>query len=272
MARRATIIEQLRQKNPNTLLVEAGNWAETKNPAYNQQITDFVFHVMQRLQYDAVTLGVEELKYGVRHYESLAKGTPAILISNVRDARDGKREPVGQGMLIRELSGVRVGVFGLVGRDTPSQKENNGRDYVLEEEVDIAKSVVTQLREEGCEIIILLAQLAPSDVNKVIRAVPGIDIAILGFRPGLRKGPSVAGETIIVRTGFRGQYFGQLELVVDPNGEVIEFSGTTIPVSKKFEKEPATRKLVVEMRAKISPFQQEEEAGGRVRSRMNNGE
>lgn len=272
LARRATIIAELRMKNPNTLLVDAGNWAETKNPAYNQEISDFIFFVMQRLKYDAVTLGVEELRFGVRHYEELSKeaSAPAILVNNVRAVQDGQRLPVGTGMLIREVGGVRVGVFGLVSADNPTAKQNKAIDYALEDSVNTAKEVVGRLREEGCEIIVLLAQLAPSDVNKVIRAVPGIDVAILGFRPGLRKEPSIAGETIIVRTGFRGQYFGLLELEVDPYGEIVQFNGMSIPVSKKFEEDQAIKKLVIGAKAKIRPFHREEKAVGRVRSRMNN--
>jgi len=261
-------------KNPNTLLLDAGNWAETKNPAYNQEISDFIFSVMQKLKYDAVTLGVEELRFGVRHYEALSKEAPApaVLISNVRAFQDGQRQrlPVGTGMLIRDAGGVRVGVFGLVSADNPTAKQNKTIDYTLEDSVGTAKEVVGRLREEGCEIIVLLAQLAPSDVNKVIRAVPGIDVAILGFRPGLRKEPSIAGETIIVRTGFRGQYFGLLELEVDPYGEIVQFNGMSIPVSKKIEEDQAIKKLVVGAKAKIRPFQHEEKAVGRVRSRMNN--
>ncbi len=271
LARRATIIAELRTKNPNTLLFDAGNWSETKNPAYNQEISDFIFFVMQQLDYDAVTLSMAELRFGVRHYEALSKEAPAILINNVRAIQDGQRLPVGREMLVCEVGGVRVGVFGLVGSDNPTTMQNEKVDYVLEDSVSTAKEVVARLREDGCEIIVLLAQLAPSDVNKVIRAVPGIDVAILGFRPGLRKEPSVAGETIIVRTGFRGQYFGLLELEVDPDGEIVQFTGMSIPVSKNFEEDQAIKKLAIEMKEKIRPFLQEEEAAGRVRSRMNNG-
>ena len=266
------------KKNPNTILLEGGNWAEYKNPAYNKDKSDFFFSIMQRLKYDAACLGLQELAFGARHYEELSNGSPAILVSNVEALVDGEKTGVGQPYFIQEVGGVKVGVFGLVGEEQGSKRRSRrhkkevktdfNRDYIILDSVQTARRMVTEMREKGCEVIILLAQLAPSGVNKVIRTVEGIDVAILGYKPDLRKTPRKTGETIVVRTGFRGQFFGLLELEVDPSGKIVNFSGLSMPVHDKLVKDPAIRKLIINYKKTIADFQKDEETEGRVRSKM----
>lgn len=266
------------KKNPNSILLEGGNWAEYKNPAYNKDKSDFIFSIMQRLKYDAACLGHRELAFGARHYEQLSNGSPVILVSNVEALVGGKKTGVGQPYLIREIGGVKVGVFGLVGEEQGTKrrsrrhkkevKTDSNRDYIILDSVQTGRRMVTKMREAGCEVVVLLTQLAPSDVNKVIRTVDGIDVAILGYKSDLRKTPRKTGETIVVRTGFRGQFLGFLELEVDPAGKIVNFSGLSMPVHDKLVKDSSIRKLVIDYKKTISHLQKEEEGTGRVRSKM----
>ena len=109
LARRATLIDSLRADNANLLVIDSGNWSDN-NQTFGQIKTDFIFKTMQRIGTDVVALGERELKGGVDRVLELAGDSPVVLANNL--TRDG--EPVGAPPLVRDVGGVRVGVFSLI--------------------------------------------------------------------------------------------------------------------------------------------------------------
>ena len=69
MARRATLVKRVRQENPNTLLIDAGDVCQG-TPYFNFYKGEVEYKAMSLIGYNAGTLGNHEFDNGV---ESLAK-------------------------------------------------------------------------------------------------------------------------------------------------------------------------------------------------------
>jgi 2',3'-cyclic-nucleotide 2'-phosphodiesterase (5'-nucleotidase family) len=262
LARRASLIDTLRAEDPNLLLLDAGDWGD-RNPATGPLKADFIFRMMKRMGYDAVTLGEREVATSsVAHYKDLAGDDgPAVLMSNVGHGKVPRTvsESVGDGMHLREVNGVKVGTFALMHDQVLTKVQDENGSLVADDIFTSAERITAELRDQGAEIIVCLAQMELSFADSVVRRVPEIDVAVLGHRGGLRRTHALAGETIVMRVGTRGQYLGWVDLTVDPSGKVVEFDGisTTIDVDK-YPPHPEIATLVNELGAEMERLQKEE--------------
>ena len=64
VARRATVIENIRKENPNTLLLDAGDIFQG-TPYFNYYGGEIEFKLMSKLKYDASTIGNHDFDNGV---------------------------------------------------------------------------------------------------------------------------------------------------------------------------------------------------------------
>jgi 5'-nucleotidase len=64
LARRATLVEQIRNENPNTLLLDAGDIFQG-TPYFNFYGGELEFKLMSMLKYDAATIGNHDFDNGI---------------------------------------------------------------------------------------------------------------------------------------------------------------------------------------------------------------
>jgi len=238
-------------------VVDAGNFGDL-NPTFGKLKSDFIFKMMQRMGYDAVTLGDRELSWGASHYLDLAGDETTILTSNLFTTPTGAARPIGERTLVREMAGVSVGVIGLIDDEVVRKATTTPEPYVAEDIYASAERMVSQLRSNDVEIVVLLAQAHISVVDSLIRRVPDIDVAVMGHRGGLRATHTTSENTIVVRPGSRGQYIGHLDLVVDPDGEIVEYGGRSVALTKTYPKDSRVQTLVNEMTAEIDRLKKED--------------
>jgi len=118
MARLYTYIQQVREENPNTILLDAGD-AVQGTPLADAQMTETpnpVVTAMNFMKYDAMTLGNHEFDWGIPPLKRLlSQAEFPVLAANVQDS-DG-HFLTGKGWHILERSGVRIAVIGVVTPD-----------------------------------------------------------------------------------------------------------------------------------------------------------
>lgn len=238
-------------------MVDAGNFGDL-NPTFGKLKTDFIFKMMQRMGYDAVTFGERELSLGASHYIDLAGDDVAALLSNLYTTPTGAAEPIGQRTMVRDLGGVKVGVFGLIDEEVVRKAASAPEPYVAEDIYASAERMVGELEAADAEIVVLLAQAHISIVDSLLQRVSGIDVAVMGHRGGLRATHTTTGNTIVIRPGSRGQYIGHLDLVVDPEGEVVEYGGRSVALSETYPKDSRVQTLVNELTAEIDRLTKED--------------
>jgi 2',3'-cyclic-nucleotide 2'-phosphodiesterase (5'-nucleotidase family) len=82
-------------------------------------------------------------------------------------------------MDIRELSGIKVGLFGIATPEVP-HLSSPGPDVAVAPPVEAAKAAVAELRRQGAQVIVAVTHLDLADDRALIRAIAGIDVVIGG--------------------------------------------------------------------------------------------
>ncbi len=162
--------------------------------------------------YDAMGIGDDDLTLGKEFLLDISKKANfPILCSNLVDQGSGKN--LFQTFLIKEINGVRVGLFSLLSPDffpNPSDPRKKGLSF--HSPVETAQAMVRELRPKT-DLIILLSHLGYAKDMELAQRVQGIHV-ISGAHTGINlPNPPLIKNTIIVQTGSRGMFGGKLNLI-----------------------------------------------------------
>ena len=175
--------------------------------------------------YDALGIGDDDLTLGKEFLSELSKKAPfPFLSSNLMEAESGKL--LFQSTLIKEVSGLKVGIFSLLSPDVFSGSQDPRlKGLTLQNPIETAQRIARELKP-NTDLIILLSHLGyPKDVE-MAQTVPGIHI-IVGSHTGVSLTyPPIIKETIILHSPVKGMYFGQFELAFS-NGEAGFYNSAT---------------------------------------------
>ena len=194
--------------------------------------------LMKALQYDATTIGNHELDWtptGLAGILAAAtKGgatTVPIVASNLNfsdtDPRDDTLKAfwdagVIQKKLIKTVGGLKVGIFGLLGKDAV-QVTPQAAPLTFDPIATAAAAMVTQLR--GTDKVDLVIALSHSGIysdgtgedTDLAKAVSGIDVIVSGHTHDTLSQPVKVNNTLIVTAGSYGHFLGDLDLTVTPS-------------------------------------------------------
>src|ERR1043166_5445710 len=158
-ARRATLVKRIRKENPNTLLVDAGDVLQG-TPYFNYYRGEVEYKAMSLIGYDAGTIGNHEFDNGV---QSLAKALTFAnfdIVSTNYDVRGSALESKVKTHVVKEVGGVRVGLFGLGIRPESRITEDNFKPLKYLDPVNASRDVVKVLREqERCQLVLGMSHL-----------------------------------------------------------------------------------------------------------------
>ena len=230
IARRATLIQRLRQENPNTLLLDAGDIFQG-TPYFNYYGGELEFKLMSMLDYDAATIGNHDFDNVIDGlYAQLPHAQFDFVSANYNfknTIMDGHVAPYK----IFIKNGVRIGVFGLgveleglVGKDM--FKETKYLDPI-----EIAQDMSRILKtEEQCDLIICLSHLGYDYENQqkvsdrsLARSTKDIDLIIGGHTHTFLDEPTLETNTIgksvlVNQVGCFGLYVGKVDFYFEPEG------------------------------------------------------
>ncbi len=233
VARRATLVKRVRKENPNTLLIDAGDVFQG-TPYFNFYKGEVEYKAMSAIGYDAGTLGNHEFDNGIAALAAAAKFATFDLLSITYDVKGTPLEGKVKPYVVKELSGVRVGLFGMgispAGLITPA----NFKGVTYREPIGAAREVVQTLREkERCALVVGMSHLGyyaepkPGDVgdSQVAAAVDGIDYIASGHTHTFMKEPVKVKqpggkETLIFQVGKSGIYVGRADFTMNA-GKVV---------------------------------------------------
>src|SRR5690554_2720047 len=112
IARRASLVQAIRNENPNTLLLDAGDIFQG-TPYFNYYGGELEFKLMSKLKYDAATIGNHDFDNGIDGLNKVLPHATFPFLNVNYDFSDtilhGKIAPYK----IFEKDGVRIGVFGV---------------------------------------------------------------------------------------------------------------------------------------------------------------
>lgn len=242
VARRATIIENIRKENPNVLLLDAGDIFQG-TPYFNFYGGELEFKLMSMMGYDAATMGNHDFDNGIDGFHSQLPHAQFEFVSANYDFRntvlDGKVNPYK----IFNKGGIKVGVFGLGIALNGLVDKKLYKETVYIDPIDVTQDIVNKLRkEQHCNLVICLSHLGYKykDDNdkisdsKLASLTHGIDLIIGGHthtfldRPMVLK--NVVDEDVLVnQVGCYGINLGRIDFYLDSKSDK-KMTGKTIVV------------------------------------------
>ncbi len=240
VARRATLVKRVRKQNPNTLLIDAGD-AFQGTPYFNFYKGEVEYKAMSQIGYDVGTLGNHEFDNGVAALAAAMKFANFDFVSANYELRGTPLESRVKPYVVREVAGVRIGLFGLgispAGLITPA----NFKGVTYRDPFEVSRGVVKVLQEtEKCSLILCMSHLGyyanPKEGeigdSQVAAQLNGIDFIASGHthtfmeKPVMQRQPS-GKETVIFQVGKSGIYVGRVDFTLR-SGKVTAWAGSLL--------------------------------------------
>ena len=163
--------------------------------------------------YHAIGIGDDDLSLGKKFLIDLSKASRIpFLSSNVIDEDSGK--PLFQRYLIREVNGLKVGIFSLLSQDVfliPSDPRKKG--LIIRDPVVTAQEMVRELGPQT-DLIIFLSHLSYPKDMELTQKISGIHIIVGGHTGVQLSNPPVTKNTIVLQTASQGKYAGRIDLTL----------------------------------------------------------
>ena len=237
-ARLATAISAEKEAAPEALLLDAGDFS-MGTPFQTLFTSDAPeLRLLGKLGYDATTFGNHEYDYrpeGLAGSLTTALNSggklPYIVQSNVAfpdtaSAGELKRAYLEYGFrdyLVLTRNGIKIGIFGLMGKNSASDAPMSG--VVFKDPVESAKRVVRILKEqENADLIICLshsgtwAKKSESEDEILAKQVPEINVIVSGHTHTTLSEPIITGDTIIGSAGDSCRNLGVMNISREAGG------------------------------------------------------
>ena len=250
IAQMATLIETIREREPNVFLFDAGDIFT----GALSRLTDgqLMFEFMISMGYDAMAIGNHEFDYGESVLQWQMNRTPFPVLSANLFHKDTEIL-FAQPHAIIERDDVRIGVVGLLGQDAASTAI--AREHIDELDVaDLVPAAQRSIDEIGNEVdvVVVLTHMghtAPMQTDAEIDprlardidadlalagALNGVDVLFGGHADAGTPEPVVQPDTgtLVMQTYGQATYLGYLQLVLDSDTkEIKSYDGKLIPVN-----------------------------------------
>ncbi len=190
-AKLAAYIDSYRTKNPSGTFVLSCGDDLVGAPISSLLKGKPVIEIMNKIGYDAMTIGNHEFDWGMQTSgETLKMANFPLLLANVYEKSSGERINFTKPYAIIEKQGVKVGILGLITQETPKiTLATSIEPYEFRNPIEEANELIPIMKSEGAEIIVALthipayAQTDGSYTGEIIdfaNGVQGVDAIIAG--------------------------------------------------------------------------------------------
>ncbi|WP_026777792.1 bifunctional UDP-sugar hydrolase/5'-nucleotidase [Polaribacter sp. Hel_I_88] len=242
VARRATLIEQIRKENSNTLLLDAGDIFQG-TPYFNYFGGELEFKLMSMLKYDVATIGNHDFDNAI---EGLYKQLPHAkfdFVSANYDFTNTVLDTHVKPYKIMVKDGIKIGIFGLGIELEGLVSKKMYKETAYLDPIEITQDITNQLKnEEHCDLIICLSHLGYhyrkntaqiSDLN-LAKSTKNIDLIIGGHTHTFLPKPTLVKNlddknVLVNQVGAYGINLGRIDFYFDEKDHKTS-TGTTILV------------------------------------------
>ena len=243
MAQRSSIINEIRKKEKNVLLFDAGDIFQG-TPYFNFYGGELEFKLMSQMKYDAATLGNHDFDNGLDGLKKQLKHASFPFVCANYDFSKTILKNSFKPYKIFLKDGVKVGVFGIgveLNGLVPKElyKETKYLDPVVE-----ANKISDKLKNKiGCDLIVCLSHLGLMyNSNKVSDLVIAqkskhIDLIIGGHTHSFLEKPiletNLDGKKVIInQVGWGGINIGKIDFIFKQNKTNFDVKNSSIFVKK----------------------------------------
>lgn len=219
--RRLAMLDQERQKNPDLLLFDSGDFSQGSS-YYSMFKGDVEVGLMNMMRYDAATIGNHEFDFGMENMARLFRMADFPIVCANYDFTGTCVEGLVKPYVVIRRNGVKIGVFGLSPkmRGLVSDKNCVGVKYL--DPVKAAQKTADLLKnKEKCDLVVCISHLGwnigGDDDVLMMKNTRNIDIVLGGHSHSYFKqekwmknldGVSVPND----QNGKSGIFVGRLEV------------------------------------------------------------
>ena len=269
-AKLKTLINEQKTKNPETLLLDAGDFSMGTliQAVYEEEASEI--RMLGELGMDITTLGNHEFDYKAKGLANMMNNAvasgdtlPTMVVCNVNwKAMEEKGLTEDQTMLktsfenlgvkeyvMLEKDGVKIAVTGVFGIDALACVPNAPLEFV--NPVDAVKETVAKIKaNEEADMIVCVSHSGTwedpekSEDELLAKAVPELDLIISGHTHTKLDEAIVHGSTYIVSVGEYGKYLGSLNMTQNKEGRWDLNNYELITVGDQVKPDAETQKKV----------------------------
>jgi 5'-nucleotidase len=227
VARRASLVQKVRNENPNTLLLDAGDIFQG-TPYFNYFGGEIEFKLMSLLKYDAATMGNHDFDNSIEGFHHQLPNANFDFVCANYDFKNTILNTLVKPYKIFFKDGIKIGVFGLGIELQNLVSPELFKETTYLDPIEITKDITRELKEnENCDLIICLSHLGYHYKNtqkvsdlKLAAATKDIDLIIGGhthtFLPKPTLVKNLDDETVIVnQVGAYGVNLGRIDFYFD---------------------------------------------------------
>lgn len=224
--RRAALIREVRAKEPNVLMVDAGDFVQG-TPYFNLFKGEAEIKLMNKLGLDALTLGNHEFDNGIPFLAKMLKKAKFKVVCSNYDVSATVLKKYVKPWLIVKKGKLRIGIVSanISPKGLISPVNFQGVKYL--DPYETAEATASWLKTvKKCDLVVCLSHLgldnkgeAPDDLRLAEKS-RNIDVIIGGHTHTFMRSPAkktnAAGETVLInQVGKGGIFVGRLDLEVD---------------------------------------------------------
>jgi 5'-nucleotidase/UDP-sugar diphosphatase len=213
----ASKVNSLRSEKPSLLLaagdmMQGNNWA---NLSQGESVIEF----MNAMKFDAMVLGNHEFDFGQDILKKrILEASFPVLGANV-EGLNGLKPYV-----VREISGVRIGIIGVVTENTPVSTHPRNVGGLKFIKVDETVKKYEEELQDVTDILIVLSHIGHAGDRTLAEKAKGIDIIVGGHSHTRVPSPVMVGNTIILQAWEHAKALGVLDITVE-DGKIKRFYG-----------------------------------------------
>ena len=265
-----TLINQQKEKNPDTLLLDAGDFSMGTliQVIYEDEASEI--RMLGDLGMDVTTLGNHEFDYkasGLANMmnNAVASGDPLppMVVCNVDwDGMEAKGLTEDQKNLLQafetygvkeyimvEKNDVNIAITGVFGIDAKACVPNCPLDF--EDPVEAVKETVAEIKaNENADMIVCVSHSGTwddedkSEDEILAKAVPELDFIVSGHTHTKLDEPIIHGDTYIGSVGEYGKYLGSVSMTQKENGRWSLDKYELITIDTSIEPDAATQEKI----------------------------
>jgi len=233
LIRRDTLLQQLRGRGWEIIPVDVGNQVRRvgRQPEIKFSSTVEAFKIMG---YRAATLGIDDLNLSTVELIQAASSDQlnpgAFISSNVYVFESPSFFP---GYRIVEAGGRKIGITAALGPEHVLKIQSS--DIEVFDAAEKLRPIVSTLKEEGCDFLILLAHSSLEGSALMAQQVPGFDLVVTSGgvgEPTLYPEKIDGSTAVMVQVGAKGMYGGIVGLFDD---EDVPIRYQKIAISDQFK-------------------------------------
>lgn len=223
--RRVVLIDSLRSTNPNLLLFDCGDFSQG-SPYYNIFKGEVEVSLMNKMKYDACTIGNHEFDFGLDNMARLFASMDFPVVCCNYDFSGTPVDGLVKPYIVIERCGLKIGVLGVSPKLEGLVARENFNNVVFSDPIASVATVAEYLKlEERCDLIVCLSHLGwgTKGINDqmLIGSTRHIDIVLGGHTHTYFESPEIlanadGAQVVYSQMGKNARFVGILSVCMEP--------------------------------------------------------